>query len=455
MTMNKATSILIVMHGAGRGGVEKSLKTLCKYLDRSRVQVTVALPSGGPLKDDLDVMDIRSFVTPIDTWTPIPFDYGERHYFQFLTKLNDRVSALVDIIRREKIDVVHSATLSVADGAFAARLAAKPHVWHIHGKSVGTTNAYGSYLPVETLYALVKELSAKVVAVSDDTAHFLEGYGVGYCDAMIYNGIDLQDFDSLAATPSGIREEFGLSGKKLISWVGRIASVKGVEDYIETAATVLKKRDDTVFLVVGADEDRELANKVRERVKAMNLADRIVFTGRRNDIPSLLKESELYVCSSKTEGFSYSILEAMSAAKPTVSTRCGGPEELVVDGETGFLTDVGKPNRLADAVTLLLEDEALMKKMGRMARVAAEEKFSAEIYAGKFEDLYRSLAGDTGAEKGPWPEVLLNMLSTVGDLGGRIRQLEHEVRDLRNFEARLKDNAVYRGIKKLAGVFGR
>ena len=66
-----------------------------------------------------------------------------------------------------RIDIVHSSTLSVADGAFAAKIAGRPHIWHIHGKSVGTTNAYGSYLRVESLYALVNALSTKIIAVSE------------------------------------------------------------------------------------------------------------------------------------------------------------------------------------------------------------------------------------------------------------------------------------------------
>jgi glycosyltransferase involved in cell wall biosynthesis len=453
--MDKPANILLVMHGAGRGGVEKSLRTLCKYLDRSQFQVTAALPSDGPLKDNLDAMGIRSFVTSIDTWTPIPFDYGERHYFQFLSKLNERVGALVDIIRREKIDVVHSATLSVADGAFAARIAGVPHVWHIHGKSVGTTDAYGSYLPVETLYAVVRDLSARIVAVSGDVARFLEGYGTAYCDTMIYNGIDLQEFDALAADPGNAREEFGLSGKKLIAWVGRIAYVKGVDDYIEAAAMVLQKRDDAVFLVVGGEEDKKLANKVRERASAMNLAGKVVFAGRRDDVPALLRESDIYVCSSRTEGFPYSVLEAMAGSKPVVTTRCGGPEEMVTNGETGFLVDVGRPDQLADAVSALLDDEPLRSTMGQNARASVKQRFSAEVYAAKFEDIYAGLAGSAGAVQSPWPEVFLGLASTAGDLGRRTRQLEHEVRDLRSFEAMFKDNAVYRGIKKMAGVFGR
>ena len=268
---------LLVMHGAGTGGVEKSLRILSKYVDRNRYRMIVAIPSDGPMKSHLDLCGIETIITPLDTWTPISFDFGERHYYQFLSILKERVEALVGIIRERQIDVVHSATLSVADGAFAARIAGIPHLWHIHGKSVGTTDAYGSYLPVQTLYAMVNDLSDSVVAVSHDVRQFLESYLHNVNIPVVWNGLDIQEFDEQVQGPS-IRDELHVKDRdKLVVLVGRIAHVKGIDVFIEAAVRVLGQFESVSFLIVGGEEDRHLAEKLKAHVGELGIENKILF----------------------------------------------------------------------------------------------------------------------------------------------------------------------------------
>jgi glycosyltransferase involved in cell wall biosynthesis len=443
-------NILFVMHGSGTGGVEKSLKTLCKFIDKQKFNVIVALPSDGPLKNYLDNSGIRTIVTPIDSWTPIQFHFGERHYYQFLSTLKERIALLANIIKDNHISIIHSSTLSVADGALAARITGKPHIWHIHGKSVGTTDAYGSYLPIETLYGIVNSLSAKIVAVSQDVKQFLSQYISQDGIEVIHNGIDLHEFDMLSTQQSGIKNEFQLDGKKMVVLVGRIASVKGIENYIESAKMVLDKRNNIVFLAVGSNDDKELSNRLKHRVKSLHLTDSIIFTGKRSDISEILHEADIFVCSSITEGLPYSCLEAMSASKPIVTTKCGGPQEMVINGETGFHVSVSRPEEIAQSVISLIDNPTIMKQMGKRSRECAEHKFSAEVFACKFEDLYVRILDSNSADKhSPWDDVILEMMNNLGDMGTRMRRLEREVRDLRNFEALFKNNFLFKGIKKL------
>jgi glycosyltransferase involved in cell wall biosynthesis len=442
--------ILIVMHGSGTGGVEKSLRTLCKCIDKSKFDILVALPSDGPLKTDLDNSGIRTVITPLDSWTPIQFHFGERHYYQFLSTLKERIALLANIIKDNHISIIHSSTLSVADGAFAARITGKPHVWHIHGKSIGTTDAYGSYLPIETLYRIVNSLSTKIVAVSEDVRQFLSRYISTDTIEVIYNGMDFHESDALRARPSSLKSEFNLDGKNIVMLVGRIASVKGIDDYIEAAKMVLEKRSNVAFLAVGSSDDEELSSRLKHRVRSLDLTDSIIFTGKRSDIPEILHEADVFVCSSRTEGLPYSCLEAMSASKPIVTTKCGGPEEMVINGETGFHVPVNRPEEIARSVISLIDNPALMKQMGEKSRECAEHKFSAEIFARKFEDLYlRILGSNTEDKHSPWDDVILEMMTNIGDMGSRMRILEHEVRDLRTFEALFKNNFIYKGMKKI------
>lgn len=450
--MDSPINILIVMHGAGLGGVETALKTLCKYIDKKQFRIIAALPSDGPLKSALDEIGITTIITPIELWTPIKFHFGERHYFQFLSGLKERIGALVKIIEEEGIDIVHSATLSVADGAFAAKVAGRPHIWHIHGKFLGTGNeavSFGTYLPIDTIYALLNSLSTRIIAVSEDVRKFLQGFLPEVQVQVIYNGIEFQEFIAGVGPALTIRDEYHLHGKHLVVLVGRIANVKGIEDFIGAAEKVLAMRNDTVFIIVGPEENKSLSEKMKNRVAAANLSDRIIFAGYRTDIFSILRESDVFVCSSKAEGFSYACLEAMAAAKPVVTTKCGGPEELVIHGETGFHVNIGRPEELAHALHQLLDDRQLREAMGRRGGEVMEQKFSAEIYARGFETVYKSINADNLRQtSNPWGLTLIKLISDMGDLGARTRKLEQEVRDLRSFEALFKDNVLYRGFKK-------
>jgi hypothetical protein len=118
--------------------------------------------------------------------------------------------------------------------------------------------------------------------------------------------------------------------------------------------------------------------------------------------------------------------------------------------------DLGRPDQIAEAIVSLLDDVQLVKRMGRRSREVVEQKFSAEAYARNFEDVYARLCNDLPPEPvSPWGEVMLDLVSTIGALGTRTRQLEHEVRDLRSFESSFKDNFLYRGLKKLMKSFRR
>ncbi|MCK4828105.1 glycosyltransferase family 4 protein, partial [bacterium] len=269
---------------------------------------------------------------------------------------------------------------------------------------------------------------------------------------VIYNVIDFEKYNSKALSDSSLLEEFPtLENKILVGLVGRIAKVKGIEDYVEAAIDVIMERDDVGFLIVGPEEDKTLGQKVRKRVNSLHLTDKIIFTGYREDIPTLLQQMDLVVCSSRKEGFSYSCLEAMAASKAIVTTKCGGPEEIVVHSDTGYLVEVGRPKELAEAILLMIRDPDKLKIMGTKGRQRSEQIFDARTYARNFERLYlevikQELPRDLCKE--PWGELVLHLTTNLGTLGVKVIDHEHEIRDLRNFEALLKNNLLYRSLKK-------
>jgi len=110
-------------------------------------------------------------------------------------------------------------------------------------------------------------------------------------------------------------------------------------------------------------------------------------------LPSVYRQASVFVLSSNEEGLGIVILEAMASGLPVVSTRCGGPETCVVEGETGYLTPVDDAEALAHRMQVLLEDRALGQRMGKAGRLLVETRFSIEAAGKPFLDVYDRLLG--------------------------------------------------------------
>jgi D-inositol-3-phosphate glycosyltransferase len=111
-------------------------------------------------------------------------------------------------------------------------------------------------------------------------------------------------------------------------------------------------------------------------------------------LPSLYRQASLFVLPSNEEGLGIVLLEAMASGLPVVSTRCGGPETCVVEGETGYLTPVGDAEVMACRMQVLLEDRALGQRMGKAGRMLVESRFSIDAAGKPFLEVYDRLLGE-------------------------------------------------------------
>jgi len=138
-----------------------------------------------------------------------------------------------------------------------------------------------------------------------------------------------------------------------------------------------------------------LAQRYWSMAEAWNIRDRIdTYIGVNDDVlAGLYRDSSLYVLPSDEEGLGIVILEAMASGLPVVSTRCGGPETAVVEGETGYLTSVGDAQALAQAIQRLVEDPDLRQRMGKAGRQRVERKYSLEAASKVYLETYDELLG--------------------------------------------------------------
>jgi glycosyltransferase involved in cell wall biosynthesis len=143
-------------------------------------------------------------------------------------------------------------------------------------------------------------------------------------------------------------------------------------------------------LIVGEGPDRP---RLEQEIRALGVTERVRLVGERYDVPQLLAEADVFALSSASEGMPVSVLEAMAAGLPVVSSRVGGVPELVVDGETGILVRPGDASALAAALSSLIADPAERRRLGAAGRARAEERFDLEPFRRAHVELYsRELA---------------------------------------------------------------
>jgi glycosyltransferase involved in cell wall biosynthesis len=137
-------------------------------------------------------------------------------------------------------------------------------------------------------------------------------------------------------------------------------------------------------LIAGDGPERE---QLETEARQLGLASSVEFLGERNDIPDLIRSSDLFVLSTRSEGLPMSVLEAMAAGLPVVASEVGGIPELV-DAETGVLVPPEDPAALSTAVERLLADQGLRARLGAAGRARAEERFDLESWGRAHIRLY-------------------------------------------------------------------
>ena len=221
----------------------------------------------------------------------------------------------------------------------------------------------------------------------------LAAYGVsvkkGVC---IHNGFDQHRLDDLPP-PAATRRALGISTTHIVGMVASFSDFKDYDTFFQSAGKVLAVRDDVSFVAVGDSIHFR-------RFKAMYPAaphPRIKFLGRRQDVESIVSTFTIGVLTSNIrlhgEGIANALMECMALGKPVIATDCGGNNELVEEGQSGFLIAAGDADGLTDHIILLLDDPSLALRLGENARCRIRKEFSLERMTQAHVALYESLTG--------------------------------------------------------------
>lgn len=180
-----------------------------------------------------------------------------------------------------------------------------------------------------------------------------------------------------------------LSGNIVVTYVGRLESVKGADDFVEAAVPLKKQYSNLTIQVVGwypSTSSGQVNHPLVEKFK-----HEVEFTGLRHDIPDILSHTDIFVMPSYSEGLSNALMEAMASGCACVATEVGGNRFLVQNGVSGFLFSPGDREALRAHIRRLMDDPTKRAQLGRAARKRIEEEFDWKVVGEKYRQLFEQL----------------------------------------------------------------
>lgn len=316
---------------------------------------------------------------------------GINPFFELLTIID-----IWRIYKNQRPDLIHHVALKpLIYGSFVARLMGFKGIVNapVGMGYVFTSDKWLARLlkPLLNLAirCLVNPPQSKVIFEnSDDLNTFVTNNLVKVSDAILIRGagVNIEQFSPMPEP----------KGPIVVVLTARMLWDKGIREYVEAARVIKKNRTDVRFLLIGAPDLDNPATITDEQLKSWNKEGVIEWLGFQKDISKLLSECHLVCLPSYREGLPKSLLEALAAGKPVVTTDVPGCREVVKDGECGLLVPAQNIEALVNALSLLIEDPVLRLKLGKRGRERAEKEFSSNIVINLTLDVYKNLLTQMG-----------------------------------------------------------
>jgi glycosyltransferase involved in cell wall biosynthesis len=397
--VSRPVSVLVICHDAGLGGAQLSLLDILARLDPASYRPLLVAPTPGPFVAAARKRGFRCWWGLTQRWVFFRKLALASHPWRLLAHpwlwatlslamLPLRLAALALLAHKEGVQLIYSNTVTVADGALLARLLRLPHIWHLREAVVGNVDL-DFPLPVAALPDFIRRYSSDVIVNSDALRRQLFGTEAPERVRTVWNGVDL-DLPTVAVQPP-----LPLAippGARLTGICGRLGGGKGIDVYLHAVASLGDDFGEVHHLVIGSGP---AGSQLRALAIRLGIAERVHFLGFRDDAPALLGRLCVLASASKRETFGRTLIEAMAQGVPVVATKSGGPEEIVEDGTSGYLVEVGDSEAIAEKMALLLSDPLLAQTMGAAGRARALAHFDIRRTAARVQEtfdaaLYRS-----------------------------------------------------------------
>jgi L-malate glycosyltransferase len=328
---------------------------------------------------------------------PVRLDFVSANVFYHEVSVNDYplfqyppyelalASTIVDVARNHGLDVLHAHyAIPHAYAAHMAKMILReegiqlPVVTTLHGTDITLVGRHPSYLPAVTFSI---NQSDAVTSVSEslrkDTFSYFE---IKKPISVIPNFID---FDLYKDKGPCLRHLFAPNNERIVVHVSNFRKVKRIPDVIHIFEK-LSQEIPAVLLMLGEGPERE---KAERQVRELCLADKVKFLGKTNDVVRALYLSDLFLLPSETESFGLAALEAMACHVPVVASNTGGIPEVIQEGKSGYMCNVGDVDGMAKAAIHILHDDQTLNAFKERAYTRALE-FDVKNILPLYEQVY-------------------------------------------------------------------
>ncbi|MEA2563761.1 MAG: L-malate glycosyltransferase [Acidobacteriota bacterium] len=292
---------------------------------------------------------------------------------------------MVEVARHQQLDLMHvHYAIPNAVSAVLARQIVAPHplavVTTLHGTDVTLVGNDPAYLET-TRWGIVQ--SDAVTAVSESLRQTtMQQLGIRNRIDVVPNFIDPARYE-LAKDSPGARK-WARPGERTLVHISNFRPLKRVIDVVDVFLR-LRAHVPCRLLMVGDGPER---GRVEQHCRDTDACNSITFIGSLPLIEEVLVGADLFILPSETESFGLAALEAMSCKVPVISTNVGGLPEVVVDGENGFMHEVGDVEGMAASALKLLADEPMRKAFGEAGRRRSVEVYGQEPIIARYRSIY-------------------------------------------------------------------
>jgi glycosyltransferase involved in cell wall biosynthesis len=335
------------------GGGERWHQDVAAYLEEQKIEVFYVSSPESPLSERMKSLGIRGYHIKVGNMS-------------FLNPI--KMIRIIGIFRKEKVGVlVTNLSEDMKIASIAAKWAGVPRIIFRRGSAIPISDS-----PMNRY--LYRKVATRIITNSLETKRTILALNKELVPegkiSVVYNGISLRKYDPLIKPLYRAEKD-----EIVLGAAGRLSEEKGHIHLLE----LLKDLEDGElrFKLLIAGEGK-LLRALKKHAEKIGVDQKVEFLGFVDNMPAFFNSLDIFLLSSKYEGFGYVIAEAMASCKPVVAFDNKTTSEIIVDGETGFITGPGNTNEMAKKIIQLAADPKLCESMGRRGRKRVEELFSFE-----------------------------------------------------------------------------
>jgi glycosyltransferase involved in cell wall biosynthesis len=370
---------------SAQSGATHQLFVMAEMAKELGFQPVIALPPGGRPDTGVPVFTVNMAAPRLVR----SLGYQARYFGGFVPA----IIRMAQLMKKERVDLVHANEIVDLQPAYAARLAKRPLVWAIRAGFSTTPKL------TNTFSRIAVKNARKIIPVSNSVQQSFFGWYDNH-DRKVEVLYDAPRFVDRPSPESADewRRKLGLGeSTNLIVLVSKLLPQKGHAVLVESAPEILARFPDTRILIVGGEAEgrADYAKGLRRRIDELGVTDRVILFGASQDVPGLMAASDVVVhCPVFKDPLPGVVIEGMVAGRPVVGTRIGGIPEEIEEGITGLLAEPNDPGSLAKAVIDMLNRPLSDRNaMGDRGRERALSIFSRENYKMGLKRIYEEVTG--------------------------------------------------------------